>query len=173
MQHACEHQHQRHVLQTLGVAILGPDEVHVRLGQRAIVANAAGQHVLDAALLALVENPGLDDLLRDGFADAADAPHGVNRAHVVMMSAFDGPSGFEVDAKRRPEQLQFDVMHRERVAGEQHVHVSAPDQLRQIGSAAGMHDDGTGDDGDPLALGLRAAHHFGHARDSGFDAPLR
>src|SRR5207253_1071081 len=76
VQHACEHQHQRHVLQTLGVAILGPDEVHVRLGQRAIVANAAGQHVLDAALLALVENPGLDDLLRDGFADAADAPHG-------------------------------------------------------------------------------------------------
>ncbi len=54
-------------LQTRGVAILRLDEVHDRIGQRTIVADAAGQHVVDAALLALVHDSGRDDALLDGL----------------------------------------------------------------------------------------------------------
>ena len=86
-------------------------------------------------------------------AEAAGAADGVDGAHVVVVPAFDGAPGLEVDAERRAEQRELDVVDGERVAGEQHLHVAGANQLGQIRRAAGVHDDRSGDEGDLPPVG--------------------
>ena len=123
--------------------------------------------------LALVEDPRFHDALIDRLADAAGAADRVDGAHVVMVPAFDGAPGLEVDAERRAEHRELDVVDGERVAGQQHLHVAGANQAGEIRRAAGMHDDGSGDERDLPAVGPDALHHLGDARDGRLDAPLR
>ena len=57
----------------------------------------------------------------DRAADAAGAPHGVDRAHVIAMAVLDGMAGRQIDAERGARERHFDVVDGERVAREQHV----------------------------------------------------
>ena len=68
----------------------------------------------------------------DRLADAAGAAHGVDRAHVIAMAVLDGMAAAEIDAERRARERDLDVVHGERVAGEQHVDVAEPDQIAEI-----------------------------------------
>ena len=70
---------------------------------------------------------------------------------MVAVAAFDGLAGVEIDAERRAEERLLDVVDGERVAGEQDVDVAAANQLLEVRRAAGVHDDRSGDDGDPAA----------------------
>ena len=84
-------------------------------------------------------------------AQAAGAADGVDGAHVMAMAAFDRLAGFEIDAERGAEERLLDVVHGERVAGEQHVDVAGADQILEVGAAAGVHDDRPGDERDAAA----------------------
>ena len=149
----------------VGVAILRLDQIHDRLGQRAIVANAAGQHVVDAAALThSYMIPDVNDALLDGLADAARPAHGVDGAHVMVVPALDRPSRFEVDAERRAEHRELDVVDGQRVARQQHLHVAGANELGEIRRAAGVDDDGPDDHRDLPAVGPDAPHHLGDAR---------
>ena len=54
----------------VGVAILRDAQIHDRVGQRAIVADAAGQHVVDVVPDALVHHAGRQHALLDGLPSA-------------------------------------------------------------------------------------------------------
>src|SRR6185436_8117926 len=56
--------------------------------------------------------------------------------------------------------------------GQQHVYVAAADQIAEVDPAAGVDDDGAGDDGDAIAGALDVLHHRRDARDADLDAPL-
>jgi len=90
----------------------------------------------------------------------------------MPVTALDGASALHVDPKRRAIERLFRVVDRQRVACEEDVDVAAPDQVAEIGAAAGVDDDGAGDEGDPIAGGFRGAHHGGDLRDPDFHAPL-
>jgi hypothetical protein len=87
----------------------------IGVGQRPIVANAAGEDVVDVPTNALVHDARREDALFDRLPQAAGAEDGVDRAHVVPVAAFDRLAGFEIDAERRAEQRLLDVVDRERV----------------------------------------------------------
>ena len=89
------------------------------------------------------------------------------------MPSFDGHAGLEAHPEGRAEERPFDVVDGERVAGEQHVHVTTPDQVAEVRRASGMHDDRADHEGDPPARLLDVAHHLGDALDARFDVPLR
>ena len=59
--------------------------------------------------------------------------------------------GVEIDAERGAEQRLLDVVHGQRVAGEQDVDEAAANQLLEMRRSAGVHDHRAGDDGDPAA----------------------
>ena len=61
---------------------------------------------------------------------------------------------FEIDAERGAEERLLDVVHGERVAGQQHVDVAGANQLLKVRRPAGVHDDRPGDDGDAAAAAL-------------------
>ena len=64
-------------------------------------------------------------------------------------------------------------MHRQRVAGEQHVDVAAADQIAEVGAAAGVDDDRTGDEGDLPPAALTSRIIAAMRDDADLDAPLR
>src|SRR4030095_8071334 len=115
-------------------------------------------------------------VLQDAWFDRLPQPTGaedrVDRAHVMPVAAFDRFAGLQIDAERGAEERLLDVMHGQRVAGEQHVDVAAPNQLAEIRPAAGVDDHGAGDDGDAIAGVFRLAHHRGNSRDADLDAPF-
>ena len=154
------------------VALLRLDQIHHRLGQRAVVADAAGEHELDALLHALVHDARLQHAALDGGADAAGAVDGVDRRHVIAVALLDRRAGHQIDAERRARQRELDVVHGQRVPGEDDVHVALADQRREVLDAAGVDDDRPGDDGDAAAGRLDVAHHLRDARHAAFDATL-
>ena len=72
-----------------------------------------------------------------------------------------------------PGQRELDVVHGERVPGEDGLHISGANQLREVLHASRVDDDGAGDNGNAAAGLLHLAHHGGDAGDTAFDAPLR
>ena len=98
---------------------------------------------------------------------------GVDRAHVMPVAAFDRFAGFEIDAERGAEERLLDVVHGERVAGEQHVDVAAANQLAEIRPPPPVWTTtGPGDDRDAIAGLFGLAHHRGNPRDADLDAAL-
>ncbi len=91
---------------------------------------------------------------------------------MVTVTAFNGSARLEVDAQRCPEQRLLDVVDGEGVAGQQHIHETAADQIAEVRSAAGVHDDRSGDDGDLFAGRFGFAHHRRNPRHAGLDAAL-
>src|SRR5262249_44675598 len=82
-----------------GVPILRLDEIHDRLRQRTIVADAAGEDYIDAAADALVHDPARQDALLDGRTDPAGPADRVDGPDMVAMAAFDGDAPVEIDAE--------------------------------------------------------------------------
>ena len=135
-----------------GVAILRLDQVHHRVGKRTVVADAAGEDVVDVVRgCTRTSRRTVSTPCSTAGADAAGAVDRVDRAHVVAVAAFDGRAGFEIDAERRAEQRLLDVVHGERVAGEQHVDVARADQRRRSTAPPPVWTTtGPGDEGDAL-----------------------
>ena len=73
----------------LGIGVLRRDEVHDRLGQRAVVSNRAGEEVADAVRVTRVHDAGRQHAGSDGLGDAAGAADRVDRAHVIAMAVLD------------------------------------------------------------------------------------
>src|SRR5260370_18639219 len=86
--------------------------------------------------------------------------------------AFDGLAVSESDAEGRHEDRLPGVVHGERFARQQDVDVAAAYEIAEVRAAAGVDDDRSGDEGDPLAGGLRLFHHHRDLGDADFDAAL-
>ena len=99
MQHRRQHQHQLHALQRCSVPILRVDDVRHRVGQRPVVANAAGEDVGHVAADALVHDARREHALLDGLTQPTRAVDRIDGAHVVAMAAFDRLPGFQVDTE--------------------------------------------------------------------------
>ena len=161
------------VLERGRVPILRLAQIHDRVGNRSVVADAAGEHVLDVVPDALVHDARRQHALLDRLPQAARAADRVDRAHVMAMAAVNRLAGFEIDAERRAEQRVLDVVDGERVAREQHVDVAGANQLpevrarRRCARAPGRRR--TRSCRRPLHL----RHHRRDARDADLDAPLR
>ena len=116
--------------------------------------------------------PDCSTPLSTAGSQTAGAEDRVDGAHVVAVAALDRAPALHVDAERRAVERLLDVVHGERVAREQHVHVAVADQIAEVGAAAGVDDDGAGDERDAFARLLGRAHHRGDARHAHLDAAL-
>src|SRR5207302_10657964 len=85
--------------------------------------------------------------------------------HVVLVAGFDRQPALEVDAERGPIERRFDVMSRERVAGEEHLHEAELDQPRQVAAASRVDDGRTAHDQDPAAVFADLLHLARDLRD--------
>src|SRR5207237_1376561 len=148
-------------------------EVADRVANGTVVANAAGEDVVDSGAYAFHHHAALQHALLHGGPDAPGTIDGVDRAHVVAMTAGHGRSGLEVHPERGAEERQLRIVHGERIAGEEHVDVSTSNQLREIGRATRVHDHRSDDEREPASARLRIAHHPRDSRDAHFDAPFR
>ena len=90
----------------------------------------------------------------------------------MAVTAPNRRAGLEIHAERRAEQRLLRVVHGQGIAREQDVHVAAPDQLDEVRAAAGVDDDGSGDEGNLQPTLTDVPHHRGDAADARFDAPL-
>jgi hypothetical protein len=100
------------------------------------------------------------------------AAHQVDRAHVVAVPVLDCVARPEIDSQRRAEERRLDVVHRESIAREDDIHVTQANQLAQVVSAAGVHDDRTGDEGDPAVPFAGGAQHLRHPGNGCLHPPL-
>src|SRR3954469_10212210 len=91
---------------------------------------------------------------------------------MVAMAAFNGAAALHIDPERGAVQGLLDVVHRQRVAGEQDVDVAMPDEIAEVLSTAGVDDDRADDEGDALTRLLRRPHHRRDAGHTDFDAAL-
>ena len=144
MQHGPQAQHQSGALQLLGIGVLGGVHVGDGIGQRTIVAQAAGQHERHIGAHAFVEDAARQAPGFDRLAHAAGMINGVDGAHVIAMAVLFLPSVGQAHAQRGAEQRRLRVVYAQRVAAEQRVYESAADQRRQTLHAAGVHHHRTG-----------------------------
>ena len=82
----------------------------------------------------------------------------VDGLQMVSMSALHAGTAIEVHAERRPEQVGFEVVNRQRVAGQQGLHVARADQRRQVRAAAGVDHHRSGHHHGATLAGADAAH---------------
>ena len=173
MQHRAEHQDEARALQLRRVAVLGLDQVHQRVRQRAVVADGAGEDELHVALDERVHDPVLQDALAHRARDRSGVVDPIDRTHVVLVALLDGLPRLQAHAERRPEEAVLDVVDRERVAGQQRVHPAAADERAERVDAAGVDHDRPGDDDDALAAFAGGAHHVRDPADARLDLALR
>ena len=87
-------QHRAHHHAIVTPSELGPhrflrlDRVGDDIGQRAVIADGAGQDKIDVVLHAGIHDAALQQTARDGLSDAAGAADGVDRAQMILR-AFD------------------------------------------------------------------------------------
>ncbi len=141
------------------------DDVADHLRQRAVVADARRQDEVHAVLDRVVHDPVGDRAILDGGADRAGLTDAVDGADVVLVAVFGGHPVGQRDAQRRAVEVALDVVGRQRVAGEQHVHVARPYQGAGGLDAAGVHQRRPGDPQHLLAGGLGLAHPLRHLVD--------
>src|SRR4029453_14139336 len=137
MQHRRQDHDNAHALQGGRVPILRLDQIHHGLRQRAIVADAAGEYDVDVSDGAFVHEAAGEESLLDGRADPAGPADRVDGADVMAMAAFDSDAAVEVDPERGPVERVFQVVDGERIAGEQHLYVTATNQVGEVLRAAG------------------------------------
>ena len=80
---------------------------------------------------------------------------------MVLVAVLDAAAHGEVDAQRGAVERGLDVVGRQRVAGEEDVDVPGLDQRDHRGRRSRVHDAGTADPEDLLALGLGLTHALG------------
>ena len=100
----------------------------------------------------------------DRLAEPAHAADDVDRAHVVFVASFDRDPDIEIDTERGSEERVLDIVHRQRVPGQQPVHPALAHQLAQIAAAAAVHDHRPGDHHDPTTGCFHLTHHLDDPR---------
>src|SRR5262249_49774894 len=170
MQHRREDYHDADALESCRIAILGLDEIRQRLRQRAIVSNAAGEYDIDAVAHAFVHDAAGEESALDRCVDAARTADRVDRADVMAVAAFHSAAAIEIDSERGAVERLLQVVNRECVAGEQHLYISAADQIGEVSGAAGVDCDWPGDERDSAAGRLDLPHQPGDLRDADLDA---
>ena len=103
--------------------VLRRERVAVHAGQRAVVANRAGQHVRDPLGHQRVHDAALDEPGLHGALDGAGGAHPVDGAHVQPVAALGRLAGV-AHAERGAEDRGLDVVHGDRVAGQHRLHVA-------------------------------------------------
>ena len=138
---------------------LGFEHVGDHVGQRAVVADAAGQQEIDVVLHAFVHDAGGEHALVDRVANRAAAANAVDRPQVMLVAGLGNARLVEMDAQAGAEERLLDVVRGQRVAGKQLVDVAAANQRAQDRSAAGVDDRRAADD-QRLAAGSPVVHQL-------------
>src|SRR5207253_3077385 len=86
--------------------------------------------------------------------------------------ALDVDAALQVDAERGPEERLLDVVRGQAVAGEERLDVAVAHETGQVGPAAGVDHDRTGDDDDLAAAVAEPPHLPGDAIDGELHAAL-
>ena len=174
MEHRGEHEDHFGALEKAGVVSLRLKEIHLRVGQGAVIANGAGQRELDVVPDAFIENAAGERALGDGGGNAAGAADGINRAQVMAVAAVDGDAPLQVDAQGCSEEGLLDIMHGHGIPAEQRLHVTLANQPREVFARAGVDGDGTGDHhgagaagAEPMEFPGDLLHHEFHAAFAG------
>src|SRR5262249_26039445 len=155
------------------VAVLRVDDVGDRVGNRPVVADAAGKDERHASADAFVHHTRRQHAGADRRLDAAGAIDRIDGAHVVTVPAGYRSPLLEIHAERRAEERELRVVDGERIPGQQDVHEARADQPAEVRGAAGVDENGPGDECDAAAALFRLAHHRRDARDARLDAALR
>ena len=159
-------------MQHLGVALLRLDEVHQGVGQGAVVADAAREHVGHAVRDQVVHDAAAQLAPLDRVAQPAQPADRVDRPHVVLVPLVDGDPGVEVHPEGRAEEGVLDVVHGEGVPRQQPVDPAAPDEPAQVPPAAAVHHHRPRHHDDAPAFRLDLAHHGHDPRHADLDPPL-
>ncbi len=146
MQGGRDHEAERDALDFFAHDALRLDGVGDDIGERAVVADAAAEDVVDVVLHAVVHDARIEDAFFDGGADAAGAADAVDRAEVVLVARFDDVAAFELHAEAGGEERLFDVVRGEGVAREQDFEIAFADQFAEVFAAAAVNDGGATDE---------------------------
>ena len=128
MEHRAEHQDHVRAVDQPGVIVLRLDQVHLGVGERAVVANGAGEGERDAGADALVKDAAGEHALLDRLADAAAAADGIDGRKVMAMAVIDRDAAHEVHAQRGAEEGLLDVMDGDGIAAEERLDVAVADK---------------------------------------------
>ena len=112
----------------------GLQHVGDHVGERAVVADRPGEHVLDPVADAFVHHPAAEDPRLDRGPDAPGGADAVDRAHVQLVAGLDGQALLQTQPERGAEELGLDVVGGQPVAGEEHLHVAGGDQAGEVGA---------------------------------------
>jgi len=74
------------------------------------------------------------------------------------VAVLDGQAALDVDAESGSEERRLDVVHRQRVAGEEDLDVAQLDEPGEIRAGAGVDHGGARDDEDPAGLPADRPH---------------
>src|SRR5215472_7038851 len=144
MQHRSQAQHEAGAFQLRGIGVLGGVHVGNGVGQRAVVAQTAGEHERRSAYDAFVEHAAAQLAALDGGAYAARAIDRVDGAHVIAVAVLLLAAVAEAHAKGGAEERGLDIVHAQRVAAQHAVNPAAADERGQPGNPAGVDDDRPG-----------------------------
>ena len=122
VQHRRQHQHQLHVRRAPPRSAPAPRPDPSRVRQRPVVADAAGEHEVDAVRARTrTSRPTVSTPLSTAARMPPARLIGVDRAHVIAVALLDRRARSQIDAERRAEERELDVVHGERVARQHHV----------------------------------------------------
>ena len=116
VQHGAQHYGHVHALKSPVHGVLGPDGIGDDLGQGPVIANGAGQDVVDALLRGLIHDAPLELSLRYGVLYRAAGHDLADGIKVVSVAARDCVT-LAVHPQAGAEELPLDVMHRHGVSG--------------------------------------------------------
>lgn len=146
VERGCDHEAEGDALDFFAHHTLRLDGVGDDVGERAVVADAAAEDVVDAVLHAVVHDARFEDAFFDGWADAAGAADAVDRAEVMLVARFDNVAFFELHAEAGGKERLFDVVRRKRVAREQDFEIAFADEFAEVLAAAAVDDCGAADE---------------------------
>ena len=146
MQRRGDHQAKGDAAEFFAHELLRHEHVGDDVGQRAVVADAAGQQVIDPVAHALIHHPRAEFALFHRRPDPAQPADAVDRAEVMCVARFGQDPAIEINAQAGAEQGLLDVVRGQGVAGQEHVDIAQANDLFEELAAAGVHDGGTGDD---------------------------
>ncbi len=99
MQGGGDHEGEADAADVLAHLLLGFEHIGDDFGQRAVVADAAGQDERDAVADAFIHDAAFQDSLGNRGFDAALAAHGVDGAQVMLVAFLGRQAAFQGHAK--------------------------------------------------------------------------
>lgn len=160
-----DHQAERHVADLLAHAGLSDERVGDHFGERAIIADAAGEQKLDIVSHALVHDPAFELAACNRLADAAGAANTIDRPQVVLVAGFDDVAAVESNAETGAVESLLDVVRRQSVTGKEAVDVAAADEVREMLDTAGVNDRRAADEQGLATVATRADQFVGDLAD--------